>query len=150
MRVFRLTKRKYAVELNGKGAGKSNNRWNSKGTEMVYTAESRALAMAEVAVHLSMDMLPEDFVMMEIDIPEKVRVEKVDEFDCGAYLWPPNHETQKLGDAFVRAEKCAVLKVPSMVVNGDFNYLINPAHVDFEEIGVVDVVDFPFDTRLFQ
>ncbi len=150
MRVFRLTKRKYAGVLNGKGAAKSNNRWNSKGTEMIYTAESRALAMAEVVVHLSMDMLPDDFVMMEIDIPENVRVEEVVDFECGTYLWPPNHETQKLGDGFVRAEECAVLKVPSMVVNGDFNFLINPAHSDFEEISVVDVVDFPFDARLFQ
>ena len=50
MKVFRLTRKKYAEILNGKGASKSGNRWNSKGTEIIYTAESRSLAMAELVV----------------------------------------------------------------------------------------------------
>ena len=72
MRVFRLSKRKYSKELNGKGAAKSGNRWNSKGTEIIYTAESRALAMAEVAVHLTLATLPSDYVMIEIEIPDNI------------------------------------------------------------------------------
>ena len=42
MKVFRLSKKKYAEELSGKGASKSGNRLNSKGTEIIYTAESRS------------------------------------------------------------------------------------------------------------
>ena len=42
MKVFRLSKKKYAEELSGKGASKSGNRSNSKGTEIIYTAESRS------------------------------------------------------------------------------------------------------------
>ena len=72
MRVFRLSKKKYSKELSGKGASKSGNRWNSKGTEIIYSAESRALAMAEVAVHLTLATLPSDYVMIEIDIPETI------------------------------------------------------------------------------
>lgn len=69
MRVFRLMREKYGIELSGKGAALSGNRWNSKGTELIYCADSRALAMAEVAVHLPLSILPRDYVMFEIDIP---------------------------------------------------------------------------------
>ena len=77
MRVFRLSKRKYSKELNGKGAAKSGNRWNSKGTEIIYTAESRALAMAEVAVHLTLATLPSDYVLIEIEIPDNIIIKEI-------------------------------------------------------------------------
>jgi len=58
MRIFRLSRKKYASELSGIGASKSGNRWNSRGTEIIYCANSRALAMAEVSVHISLTTLP--------------------------------------------------------------------------------------------
>jgi RES domain-containing protein len=42
-----------------------------------------------------------------------------------------------------------VLQVPSAVVPGDFNYLLNPAHPDLELIQIKSRVDFPFDSRFF-
>jgi hypothetical protein len=62
------------IELSGKGAALSGNRWNSKGTELIYCADSRALAMAEVAVHVSLSILPKDYVMVEIVIPTTVTI----------------------------------------------------------------------------
>jgi RES domain-containing protein len=52
MLVFRLSRKKYAGELTEKGAALSGNRWNSKAVQMICCADSRALAMAEVVVHL--------------------------------------------------------------------------------------------------
>lgn len=149
MRVFRLTKRKYAGELSGKGAAKSNNRWNSKGTEIIYTAESRALAMAEVAVHLTLATLPEDFVMMEIEIPDSVRIAKAEKVNVKEFVWPPQEVTQMMGDQFIHSGKNGVLQVPSVVVKGDFNYLINPHHPDFNKVKIIKITDFPFDERVF-
>ena len=60
MEVFRLSRDRYARTLSGEGAARAGGRWNSPGVEMVYTAGNRSLAMAEVAVHLSLAMLPED------------------------------------------------------------------------------------------
>jgi RES domain-containing protein len=40
-------------------------------------------------------------------------------------------------------------RVPSAVVKGDFNYLLNPNHVDFKTIKIQKVSDFLFDNRLF-
>lgn len=152
MRVYRLSKRKYSKELNGKGAAKSSNRWNSKGTEIIYTAESRALAMAEVAVHLTLATLPSDYVMIEIEIPENIIIKEIilKELDEDWNNHPHNSNTQKIGDEFIDSVKDCLLKVPSAVVQGDSNYLINPYHTDFKKIKIIEITDFPFDKRIFK
>ena len=152
MRVFRLSKRKYSKEFNGKGAAKSGNRWNSKGTEIIYTAESRALAMAEVAVHLTIATLPRDYVMIEIEIPNNIKVKELDlkVLDEDWNNHPPNSITQKIGDNFIDSIDECLLKVPSAVVQGDFNYLINQYHSDFKKIKIIEITDFPFDKRIFK
>lgn len=152
MRVFRLIRKKYGIELSGKGAALSGNRWNSKGTELIYCADSRALAMAEVAVHLSLSILPKDYVMVEIDIPSEISIATLSKEDLPAHWssFPHLLDTQQIGDAFVAERKNCVLKVPSAVVPGDFNFLINPYHPDFSAIRIVSQEDFPFDSRLFK
>lgn len=152
MLVYRLSREKFSDELSGKGAAKYGNRWNSKGVEIVYTAESRALAMAEVAVHLSLTSLPRDFVMMEIAIPDKLKIKSLDfkKLDKSWNSHPPSSKSQKLGDRFVEANKDCVLRVPSAAVPGDFNYLLNPHHPDFKKIKIAKVSEFPFDNRIFK
>jgi len=152
MKVFRLSKRKYARDLNGKGAAKFGNRWNSKGTEMIYTAESRALAMAEVAVHLTLASIPSDYMMIELEIPEPIKISTLQNeklpLDWNAH--PPGIHTQKIGDEFIDNGNTCVLKVPSAVVKGDFNFLINPHHKDLKKIKIISITDFPFDKRIFK
>lgn len=152
MRVFRLSRRKYSTELSGKGAAKIGNRWNSKGTEIIYSAESRALAMAEVAVHLSLSMVPKDYVMIEIEIPDEINIKELKRKDIPEQwnIHPPIVSTQKIGDEFISAGEFCVLKVPSAVVEGDYNYLMNPHHNHFEKISIIEVKDFSFDQRIFK
>jgi len=102
MRVFRLSKLKYSNDLNGKGAAKSGNQWNSKGTEIIYTAESRALAMAEVAVHLTLATLPSDYVMIEIEIPDDINIKELS-LKGISEDWnnhPSTVTTQKIGNEY--------------------------------------------------
>ncbi len=152
MRVFRLARKKYKIELSGKGAARSGNRWNSKGTEIIYCAESRSLSMAEVAVHLTLATLPSDYVMLEIDIPDDVSESalKIKSLPIGWEKFPHIIDTQNIGDDFVLSAKTCVLKVSSAVVPGDYNFLINPSHPDFKKIRIVTIKDFPFDERLFR
>jgi RES domain-containing protein len=42
----------------------------------------------------------------------------------------------------------AVLKVPSAIIDLEYNYLLNPAHPDFEKIKIRSVNKFTFDPRL--
>ncbi len=151
MQVFRLSRKKYASELSGIGASKSGNRWNSKGTEIIYCADSRALAMAEISVHLSLVTLPKDFVMLEINIPKSVNIQVLSKKILPENWndFPHIYKTQQIGDNFIYASKIGVLKVPSAVVKGDFNYLINPHHKDFKRMKIVNFYDFPFDSRMY-
>lgn len=151
MQVYRLSRRIYSKTLSGKGAALKGARWNSPGVEMIYTAANRSLAMAEVAVHLSLATLPSDFMMVTIRIPEKVRVWKVSEetLPLGWNDFPHPTTTQAIGDRFILDNKFCVLQIPSVVTKGDFNFLINPLHSDFPLIKVVAVEVFPFDRRLF-
>lgn len=152
MRVYRLSRRRFSSELSGKDAAKFGNRWNSKGIEIIYSAESRALAMAEVVVHLTVATLPKDYVMMEIEIPNSVAIEelKLSELNDGWNNFPHIKDTQKIGDQFIENNKTCILKAPSAVVKGDFNYLINPYHSDFKKIKIKEVSNFPFDKRMFK
>lgn len=152
MEVFRLARKKYPIELSGKGASISGARWNSKGTEIIYCAHSRALAMAEVLVHLSLATLPNDFVMLTIDIPDDIFVEILDisKVNIDWNVFPCTFETPLWGDDFIRRNEACILKVPSAVVKGDFNFLINPYHVDFYKIKITEQTDFPFDKRIFK
>lgn len=146
MLVYRLTKERYSYELSGYGASLSTtNRWNRKGTEMVYTATSRALAMAEIMPHLALDLIPMDYVMMVLNIPNAIKSTEIIIDLTTASL----EQTQLLGEDFIRRKDYLTAKVPSKVVIGDFNLLINPYHDDFSKIVIEDIQAFPFDSRLF-
>jgi RES domain-containing protein len=151
MEVFRLQNKKYPIVLSGKGASIIGARWNSKGTEIIYTAQSRALAMAEVAVHLTVATLPSRFCMITIFIPDEVSILTLDVkiLHKDWNVFPENIQTQKIGDELIRNKEYALIKVPSAVVKGEFNYLINPHHKDFEQIKIIQQEDFPFDKRIF-
>lgn len=150
MTVFRLTKEKYKNDLSGIGAEKYGGRWNNKGTRIVYTAESRSLTVLELAVHVAFNILPKNYYIVEIEIPEN----SILEFDISLLKkkdWksnPPIEFTQSEGDKFILGNEFLCLKVPSAIVEGDFNYLINPLHPDFSKVKIKTTSTFEFDERL--
>ncbi len=151
MIVFRLCKANFANDLSGKGAEKSGGRWNSKGVALLYTSDSRALCTTEIAVHTPLGILPTNYVVMAIEIPNGSSIKEL-ETDNLPYDWrsfPHAYSTQKIGDNFVKMANFLVLKVPSAIVQGEFNYLINPSHKDFKKIKIISVDSFNFDERLF-
>jgi len=152
MEVFRLSRKPYAIPLSGKGAALKGARWNSIGIELIYTAGNRSLAMAEVAVHFTLATLPDDYVMVTINIPDYIETYEVEESDLPPdwknFPHPPS--TQKFGDNFVLDNKYCLLKMPSVVTKGDFNYLINPKHPHFSRIVIRTIEKFPFDKRIFR
>jgi RES domain-containing protein len=150
MIVYRLSKSKYSSDLSGKGAERSGGRWNSKGVAMIYTGASRALCTTEIAVHTPLGNIPLNYEIVSIEIPDAT----IGELDMttlpeGWRSFPHPHLTQKIGDKFIADHLYLTLKVPSAVVPGDFNYLINPHHQDFSEVKIVETAAFEFDERLF-
>lgn len=152
MEVYRLSREIYASELSGKGAALKGARWNSIGFELIYTAGNRSLAMAEVAVHFTLATLPTDYMMVTIYIPDDISLIKLNAADLPTdwNTFPHPVSTQAIGDKFITNNKFCVLQIPSVVTQGDFNFLINPRHPDFSRIKIKYVEKFPLDKRIFK
>lgn len=155
MRVYRIEREKYlGTTLKGFGAALTEGyRWNSLNTCLVYTAESRALAILEVSVHLDLsEDLPIDRYYVEIDIPDEVEILelRIEDLSENWDIKPPSLETQYIGDDFVYDNQAAVLKVPSSIVPLEYNYLINPNHPEAGKIIVISERQLIFDNRFKQ
>lgn len=108
--------------------------------------------MAEVAVHFTLATLPEDYMMVTIHIPDKIRIKqlKIEDLPQDWKEFPHPVSTQAIGRDFVLEGKYCALKIPSAVTKGDFNILLNPHHIDFGEVSIIEIEKFPFDRRIFK
>lgn len=148
MIVYRLSKSVYAQDLSGKGAELVGGRWNSKGNPVLYTSQSIALCVTEIAVHIPLGILPKDYELIHIEIPETEFFE-VKKLPKDWKTFPHADSTQKIGDKFLKEKNFLVLKAPSAAVQGEYNYLINPRHPLFYQVKIVKTEKFTFDDRLF-
>lgn len=151
MKLFRLSKLKYCKDLSGKGAELAGGRWNSKGTPMLYTSQSLALSTTEVAVHVPLGILPKGYYAITYEMPASLNIEEINIKNLPED-WksiPHSHSTQQIGDLFINSLKSLIFKVPSAVIQGDFNFLINPIHPDVAKVKILDIQEYEFDERLF-
>ena len=150
VRSWRVVKGKYGGEaFSGEGALKFGGRWNSIGTPIVYTSESISLATLEILTGgISMPLLG-SYVKIPVDFDESM-VEALGMAGLPKEWrnYPPSVKTQKIGDNWVKESRNAVLKVPSVVIKEEFNYLINPGHPDFKKASIGKPEIFSFDPRL--
>ena len=149
MIVYRLSKAQYAQDLSGKGAELVGGRWNSRGNAMLYTSQSIALCVTEIAVHVPLGILPKDYQLIHIEIPDEDLLE-MKRLPKDWQSFPHSNSTQMIGDKFLKEHKHLVFKVPSAAVQGEFNFLINPRHKNFNQIKIVKLEHFNFDERLFR
>jgi RES domain-containing protein len=151
MIVFRLSKSKYSGDLTGKGAEKSGGRWNSKGIPMIYTTASRALCTAEIAVHTPLGYVPDDYKIITIEIPDNsVQEFNIQDLPANWRSFPHTDSTQKIGNKFIDEGKYLAMKVPSALVQEEYNYLLNTGHRDFNRVKILSTDPFNFDKRLFK
>jgi RES domain-containing protein len=140
MRLWRVARAAFA-DLSGEGARLYGGRWNTPGRPVVYTAENPALAILEVRVHLDLspELIPDDYVLIEIETGTASISEGK----------PEVQEPQALGDDWLSAGETGLLKVPSFIAPRSANVLINPLHRDAAVIEVVGTQPFDFDRRLW-
>ena len=151
MIVYRIDRAKRKNNLlSGIGAEKIGGRWNEIGTRAVYTSQHISLSYLEVVMHLDItEDLPSDRILVHIDIPDEVNIHELQKLPKNWNTFPYNSKTQEIFTRFVEENKCAVLKVPSAIVKDEFNYILNPMHIDFHKISVVKIQKFSFDSRLY-
>jgi RES domain-containing protein len=125
-------------------------RWNHLGTPMVYCATSPALAALEFFVNLEPNEAPDDLLMAEAAIPDDL-VEPL-HLDLLPADWRElnNLACRDLGSGWAASGRSVALRVPSVVVEGDWNVLLNPRHADFSKIQLAAPKPFRFDGRMFR
>lgn len=146
MRVFRLCKKNF-VTLDGEGAKLWGGRWNLPGYPMVYTSTQLSLALLELLVHTDVDLIPTELVSLEIDLPDVISSERLN-FPPAWLINKENYLLQEAGTDWLKAQRSALLLVPSVIVPNELNVLINPLHPQASLIKLIQQQDFQFDTRL--
>lgn len=151
MPLWRICKTKHAgTAFSGEGAVLYPGRWHHAGHPVVYCSESRSLAALEQLVHLPQGRLPPHFVCFRIEVPPEVAVAALSIADLPA-SWrrhPPPSTLRDIGTRWAEAGETVVLQVPSAIVPGEHNYLLNPRHADFARLEIGAPEAFDFDERL--
>lgn len=153
MKLWRIateTHKYPATDLSGAGAAKSPGRWNDDREHVVYCAPTLAMAVLETASHVDPAGLPLNRYVIEISVPDDV-------WDAREQLslatlpatWnaiPAGATSVRLGSAWLRSSRSAVLLVPSVIVPEEECVLINPRHGDASRITARAVRKFEYDT----
>ena len=150
MELYRLSKMKHIRNLSGAGSRISGGRWNQRGTAVLYAAESRSLASMEYLVHVPMAVLPKNLSIAVLEIPDSASSNTIsaDDLPSGWRDYPAPPELADIGTDWVAENSGLLLRVPSAVVRGEYNVLINPAHPDMRKLKILGVEAYAFDPRL--
>jgi RES domain-containing protein len=148
--AWRIFKRKHAASaFSGEGARRYGGRWNSKGTPLIYTSQSASLAVLEMLVHLETEPLLQAYLVAPVtfadDLVETLPARRL---PVNWRQTPPPIALQRLGDRWVAEQRSVVLRVPSVIIPTEHNYLLNPAHPDFAKCSLGKPQRFVFDARL--
>jgi RES domain-containing protein len=122
---------------------------------VVYAASSLSLAAWEVFVHLGIKAEESSliqFMAIQAEIPDSVLIEQV-----LAHQLPQNWKTdpapqplQEVGNTWLKASTTSVLRVPSVVIPQENNYLRYPEHPESAKIIVTRLEPFVFDPRVWR
>ena len=143
-KLYRIAREEHArtpeIALSGVGGLRAPGRWQDQAVPLIYAASSRSLALIEIMVHLDTadPASLADRRWIEITIPdgvawEAVNAELMDGFDP-AWTNPDAKSCKSFGGDWIRSRSTALLQVPSAIIPEETNWLINPAHQDFEAI----------------
>ncbi len=151
MKVYRITRKRYEQSvLSGEGGLRVASRWNHKGDAISYTSATRALSLLEMLVHMDMeDMRKMDLLICEIDIPDSVKIQSIPSKSLpeGWNRTPFTQAPQAYWHTFIAKKKAAVMRVPSIIIPQEWNYLIDPNHPDAKKISVNSCVPLTLDER---
>ena len=141
MKVFRISRTQHIKDLSGSGARVYGGRWNHKGTSIIYTSENRALATVEYLVHVPLSIVPTDLCLATLQIPDEIISKElvISDLPSNWQDYPAPLKLAELGTNWAKARESLLLRVPSAVVDHEFNILINPLHPEISHVGIVQI-----------
>lgn len=140
--VYRISRSKFIRDLTGFGAKNYGGRWNHKGVPVLYTAENRSLAILELMVNFnSRDAFNLNYSIAKINIPES-QINVISEEEVGKMKSP------EITQFYFFEKNVLILKVPSVIIPQEFNFLINPQHSLYSKVFIDEIEEFELDKRL--
>lgn len=146
MIVYRCTLLKHlGGTLSGEGAARYGGRWNSKGVPVIYTAESRIMAVLELLIRQPIDKICADFRIVPLDIPETMVQPRL------PVHWKDDESiSRRVGDLLLQNTANLIIKVPSALLSNSFNYLINPLSPKVAHVKILKEEPILMDKRLLE
>ncbi|MEM6648527.1 MAG: RES family NAD+ phosphorylase [Bacteroidota bacterium] len=147
--IYRVTKAVYASTAFRGSRGRG--RWHEQGIRMVYAADHPATALLETMVHVDRaSLLSISYVAIPITLDDEAHLVRLRDDDRPSdwRMWPWPESTQRIGTAWFESQVSVALEVPSAALPLQRNYLINPLHPQFEELGIGEPVVLDPDARL--
>ena len=149
MIIYRIGNAANAKDLTGNGAKLNGGRWNNISVPCVYTAESRALAVLEYSVNVPLSAILRALAITTIDTGRTAIQElSVSDLPGDWRVSPAPSSAKDLGSDLLKKLEAAIIKIPSIVIPEEFNYILNPAHPDAKNFKIVEVKDFVYDIRI--
>ena len=153
MELYRITQASYSTDLSGNGSRLFGGRWNSEGHYALYTSVNRSLALLETIAHTPAKLFQaKNYILVTVFVSDKVSQEFIEEENL-PNNWDAldlQHVTQKIGDNFLEEQKSLLLRVPSVLMPEEFNYIINPLHFSMKQVKVIRQREIKFNDRLIK
>ena len=149
MELYRVCKRRNAG-LSGTGSKAAGGRWNSSGNAVVYCSGNRSLAVLEYLAHFADLIIPDDLVLLSIYAPSggPIKEIKLKMLPANWKTFPAPAKLKELGDDWLRRNDSLLMKVPSVIIDNEYNYLINPSHRNMIKVKIISKEKFSVDERL--
>ena len=147
MIVYRLSHAKYASSLSSSGAA---NRWNQAFQFVIYCSENISLCALELLAHTNGIRPAGEFKIMEIEILDtsKTKIINLKELPKNWHQLQSYAFTQNIGSDWYESKSSLLMKIPSAIIQSEFNYVINTQHQDFHKnVRLADTRAFFWDTR---
>ena len=151
MELFRISAEKYSGELSASGRP---NRWNIRGSYVIYASASRSLATLELVVHRSSILPGIRYNVMVISVADDDRLVKqlvIKELPDEWRRLAGYSRLQEIGMKWYEEQQSLLLKVPSVLIPNEYNYVINTEHPDFKtNVRLIRQEEFFWDDRLIK
>ncbi len=147
MTVYHLGRTKFARQLTGEGARLQGGRWNLIGQPCIYASEARSLCVLEFAANIRFDQIADDLSFTAYQIPDNSWASfQINDLPVGWMEMISPTNVKEWGTKHLQQH--LVLKLPSVIIPSEFNFILNPLHADFKKIRIKEVHPFSFDRRI--
>jgi RES domain-containing protein len=148
--AWRICQARWApTAFSGAGAAEFAGRWNSPGRKAVYCATTRALAAMEILANVEEKSIlrKAGFVAIAVEIPDGL-IFLPRALPGDWRRTPVSSGPRKFGDKFLDRSRYPAMRVPSVVILGEFNFVLNPLQARFADLKIGHPETFQFDPRV--